>query len=165
MSSGISERNRNWLPEEDEMIKRLAGDGLSAAQIAAGLTGRSRNSVIGRLNRLGLVLSSLQGRVPNALRPKRKPKQPQQYRPRVVFPKPTVVEGVPLPMSQFIFAEEVTASPVTLMELTEDTCRWPAGDMYCGGMALAGKPYCAKHDRLAHQPTSPRRGSPRWKHW
>jgi hypothetical protein len=38
-----------------------------------------------------------------------------------------------------------------LLELTDDTCRWPVGDpcaadfFFCGAPPLPGKPYCAAH--------------------
>jgi len=51
----------------------------------------------------------------------------------------------------------------TLLELTEETCRWPIGDpgqadfFFCGGQSLTGLPYCAHHSRVAYQPANSRR--------
>ena len=51
----------------------------------------------------------------------------------------------------------------TILELTEDTCRWPIGDpgsadfFFCGGQSLTGLPYCAYHSRVAYQPANMRR--------
>jgi GcrA cell cycle regulator len=51
----------------------------------------------------------------------------------------------------------------TILELNEQTCRWPVGDpgstefFFCGGNPLAGLPYCAYHSRVAYQPASDRR--------
>jgi GcrA cell cycle regulator len=51
----------------------------------------------------------------------------------------------------------------TLLELTEDTCRWPIGDpasaefFFCGGKPITGLPYCAHHSRIAYQPATERR--------
>ena len=51
----------------------------------------------------------------------------------------------------------------TILELTEETCRWPIGDpgnsdfFFCGGLAVASLPYCAYHSRIAYQPANPRR--------
>jgi GcrA cell cycle regulator len=51
----------------------------------------------------------------------------------------------------------------TLLELTEETCRWPIGDpgstdfFYCGGQTVTGLPYCAYHSRVAYQPPRVRR--------
>mgnify|MGYP001054768641 CR=1 FL=1 len=52
---------------------------------------------------------------------------------------------------------------LTLMQLTERTCKWPVGDpatddfWFCGLPAAAGKPYCDTHVSVAFQPMSTRR--------
>lgn len=52
---------------------------------------------------------------------------------------------------------------LTLMELTERTCKWPIGDpatddfWFCGLPSLQGKPYCEAHVSVAFQPMSARR--------
>ncbi len=66
--------------------------------------------------------------------------------------EPELVENV-IPMGQ----------RRTLLELTEDTCRWPIGDpgatdfFFCGGHAMTAGPYCAFHSRIAYQPANVRR--------
>ena len=58
---------------------------------------------------------------------------------------------------------EKKAKKLTLMELTERTCKWPVGDpatekfWFCGLPAQAGKPYCEAHVGVAFQPMSSRR--------
>jgi GcrA cell cycle regulator len=58
---------------------------------------------------------------------------------------------------------EKRARRLTLMELTERTCKWPIGDpatedfWFCGLPSLAGKPYCEAHVGVAFQPMSARR--------
>ena len=58
---------------------------------------------------------------------------------------------------------EKRARKLTLMELTERTCKWPIGDpatekfWFCGLPAQAGKPYCEAHVGVAFQPMSARR--------
>ena len=44
-----------WTDERVEQLKKLWSDGLSASQIAAELGGITRNAVIGKVHRLGLV--------------------------------------------------------------------------------------------------------------
>ena len=44
----------DWSEQEDETLKKLWADGLSAQAISDQMTGRSRNSVIGRVHRLAL---------------------------------------------------------------------------------------------------------------
>ena len=58
---------------------------------------------------------------------------------------------------------EKRAKRLTLMELTERTCKWPIGDpatddfWFCGLPSLPGKPYCEAHVGVAFQPMSARR--------
>ena len=58
---------------------------------------------------------------------------------------------------------EKKAKKISLMELTERTCKWPIGDpatddfWFCGLSAQAGKPYCEAHVGVAFQPMSARR--------
>jgi len=58
---------------------------------------------------------------------------------------------------------EKKARKLTLMELTERTCKWPIGDpatpdfWFCGLPVQPGKPYCDAHVGVAFQPMSSRR--------
>jgi len=58
---------------------------------------------------------------------------------------------------------EKKALKISLMELTERTCKWPIGDpatedfWFCGLPVQAGKPYCEAHVGVAFQPMSSRR--------
>lgn len=88
--------------------------------------------------------------------------------------KPVITPGQPLPpqpSANEISAEalanvrevEKTSKKITLMELTERTCKWPVGDpatedfWFCGLPTQAGKPYCEAHVSVAFQPMSSRR--------
>jgi GcrA cell cycle regulator len=58
---------------------------------------------------------------------------------------------------------EKKSKKISLMELTERTCKWPVGDpatedfWFCGLPVQAGKPYCEAHVGVAFQPMSARR--------
>jgi GcrA cell cycle regulator len=58
---------------------------------------------------------------------------------------------------------EKKARKISLMELTERTCKWPIGDpatedfWFCGLPSQQGKPYCDAHVGVAFQPMSSRR--------
>ena len=58
---------------------------------------------------------------------------------------------------------ERKARRLTLMQLTERTCKWPVGDpatddfWFCGLPSVPGKPYCEVHVAVAFQPMSSRR--------
>jgi GcrA cell cycle regulator len=58
---------------------------------------------------------------------------------------------------------EKKSKKLSLMELTERTCKWPIGDpateefWFCGHTAEQGKPYCETHIEIAFQPVTSRR--------
>ena len=58
---------------------------------------------------------------------------------------------------------EKKSKKLSLMELTERTCKWPIGDpateefWFCGHTAEPGKPYCETHIEIAFQPVASRR--------
>jgi len=58
---------------------------------------------------------------------------------------------------------EKKSKKISLMELTERTCKWPVGDpatddfWFCGLAVQTGKPYCEAHVGVAFQPMSSRR--------
>lgn len=92
----------------------------------------------------------------------------------VPFRRPVFTAGQPLPpqpstseISPEAIAKvqevEKVARRLTLMELTEKTCKWPVGDpatpnfWFCGLPVQPGKPYCEAHVGVAFQPMSARR--------
>lgn len=103
------------------------------------------------------------------------PKQPEPAPQPVFTPRrPIVPAGQPLPpqpsaneISPETLASvrevEKRALKLSLMELTERTCKWPIGDpatekfWFCGLPSTPGKPYCEAHVGVAFQPMSARR--------
>lgn len=88
--------------------------------------------------------------------------------------RPIVPAGQPLPpqpSANEVSAEalatvrevEKKARRLSLLELTERTCKWPVGDpatedfWFCGLPTKPGKPYCEAHVGVAFQPMSSRR--------
>lgn len=77
-------------------------------------------------------------------------------------PQPSANEISPEALAK-VNEVEKTAKRLTLMELTERTCKWPIGDpatdnfWFCGLPAQQGKPYCEAHVGVAFQPMSARR--------
>ncbi len=121
-----------------------------------------------------------------AARPEARAAAPQTAAPRtepapmsaaaqpVSLRKPIIPAGQPLPpqpsaneISPEALASvrevEKKAKRISLMELTERTCKWPIGDpatddfWFCGLSATPGKPYCEAHVGVAFQPMSSRR--------
>ncbi|MHA3915278.1 GcrA family cell cycle regulator [Halovulum sp. GXIMD14793] len=104
--------------------------------------------------------------------PKAEAPEPEVKQP--VRAKPPIVAGQPLPpqpSNSEISPEtlksmeelEKKAKKLTLMQLTERTCKWPIGDpatedfWFCGHPSVPGKPYCETHVQVAFQPMSSRR--------
>lgn len=88
--------------------------------------------------------------------------------------KPILTPGQPLPPQRSLHEiqpealatvreVEKSAKRLSLMELTERTCKWPIGDpatpefWFCGLPSEQGKPYCEAHIGVAFQPMSARR--------
>jgi GcrA cell cycle regulator len=77
-------------------------------------------------------------------------------------PQPSANEISPEALAK-VNEVEKTAKKLSLMELTERTCKWPVGDpatedfWFCGLPVQAGKPYCEAHVGVAFQPMSSRR--------
>ncbi|MGY9011856.1 MAG: GcrA family cell cycle regulator [Rhodobacterales bacterium] len=183
----------SWTDERVELLKKMWGDGQSASQIAKELGGVTRNAVIGKVHRLGLSnrattstaktdATAKVGSKP-AAEPKAKaaPKSEAVARPAAPEPaapipmrKAIIPAGQPLPpqpsaneISPEALAKvseiEKKAKRLSLLELTERTCKWPVGDpatddfWFCGLATQAGKPYCEAHVGVAFQPMSARR--------
>jgi GcrA cell cycle regulator len=155
----------SWTEERVELLRQLWSEGLSASQIAVRLGGISRNAVIGKVHRLGL-----EGRMRSGQPAPRLETEPTAPEPRPVLgalalkPEPA---GAPEaePALQPIPAAALPAPSerLTLLHLTEQTCKWPIGDPgtpgfhFCGQRAELGLPYCAVHARIAYQPAQDRR--------
>ncbi len=183
----------SWTEERVEKLKVMWGEGQSASQIAKELGGVTRNAVIGKVHRLGLSNRSGGGgtaKTEAKAKPKAEPKPKAKAKPaapaaapaaavpepRPVSParKQIIPAGQPLPpqpsaneISPEALAKvnevEKKAKKLTLMELTERTCKWPVGDpatddfWFCGLPVQQGKPYCEAHVGVAFQPMSSRR--------
>jgi GcrA cell cycle regulator len=77
-------------------------------------------------------------------------------------PQPSANEISPEALAR-VSEIEKKAKKLSLLELTERTCKWPVGDpateefWFCGLPYQAGKPYCEAHVGVAFQPMSQRR--------
>ena len=157
----------SWTDERVELLKKLWSDGLSASQIAAELGGITRNAVIGKVHRLGLS-----GRAKSTSSASQRPRKARSPSHMLRIGRALIRGNTALAHA---YEFEVEAEPElidniipigqrrTILELSEQTCRWPVGDpgssdfFFCGGNTVVGLPYCAYHSRVAYQPTSDRR--------
>ena len=157
----------SWTDERINELQKLWKEGLSASQIAARLGGVSRNAVIGKVHRLGLPeRASSPGGRPRGSKTKNRSGGSGGYRRRVGVRvvgntlayydadyEPATFEDVVVPLSK----------KMQLVELTDQTCKWPSGDptepdfSFCGHKTKEEKPYCEYHSRVAFLPTSDRR--------
>jgi GcrA cell cycle regulator len=157
----------SWTDERVELLKKLWSDGLSASQIAAELGGITRNAVIGKVHRLGLS-----GRAKSASSSAPRQRKTRSSSHLLRMTRASVRGNTALAHAYEIEAEATPEMmeniiPIgqrrTILELTEQTCRWPIGDpgstefFFCGGNTIGGLPYCAYHSRVAYQPAGDRR--------
>ena len=148
-----------WTDERLELLKSRFAEGLTCREIADDI-GVSRNAVIGKLSRLNLTRE----RGGEAPRPARKDAPKGRRRgsvPRLQYRILQAVYAEPLvPTDDEPIANGHCCS---LLELTEERCRWPistpgAEDFcFCGNTPVEGLPYCPGHSRLAYRPGSRQR--------
>lgn len=156
-----------WSEEEDFELRRLWTDGFSASQIARALgSGRSRNAVIGRVHRLGLVgratkasqASNMLGRVRNARMLRRTTgvacerssgrmyqsvqkiaRQVEKAAAKVHKPEP--IEALNVPFAEL---QAFQCKAITDATRFEQKC--------CGLFRAPGSPYCEGHKALHAAP-------------
>jgi GcrA cell cycle regulator len=166
----MAEASATWTDERLDRLKKLWSEGLSASQIAAEL-GVTRNAVLGKSHRLGLVRNpSAKADSPHPLKPSRPLPPTSTTEPFMKHGPKTVTDmgscqPAAQPSAEPPQVEAVSPQPegVTIMELRESMCRWPNGDptrpefRYCGAGAIEGLPYCSHHARIAYQPSADRK--------
>jgi GcrA cell cycle regulator len=152
-----------WTLERIALLKRCLHAGLSCGQIAREI-GVTRNTVIGKMNRLGLsrpkdvIGRQLKQRSARLARPKT-PRTWRPKRPRLnIFAQHGMLMAA-FPRSQPP-AEDIpiyNGRGCTLLELSQGKCRWPIsspganGFCFCGNEPVKGLPYCPGHARIAYR--------------
>jgi GcrA cell cycle regulator len=126
-----------WTKERIAQLCELRDQGFSAEQIAAKI-GVTRNAVIGKVNRLGLVKQDT------------RPKTVRKLKPHIRNARlEPAVQAKPLPLPVL---DSKSDAPVTLLDLEPHHCRWPVSDapfMFCGGAKQDGSSYCEYHADIA----------------
>ncbi len=161
----------SWTEDRVGRLTKLWADGLSASQIAADLGGVTRNAVIGKVHRLGL--SGRAKPASSTARAKRQPRSAGYTATRTTRATPRTSGANALKIdadAEVRFrpkpAEDVVvpiSKHLTVLQLTENTCKWPSGDpqypdfSFCGHNSKDSTPYCEFHSKLAFQPASERR--------
>ncbi len=147
-------RNPNFTPEDDELIKRLKAEGMSATKIVElHFPGRSKNGIIGRWHRMGLCKSMdtmrlerrAMAKVPTKTSAVRR--TPFQKTPEQDKEEPYVRQQLTIVPNQ---------EPVGLLDLKSGECRWPVNDptppetfLFCGAKSEETSSYCPTHAKQA----------------
>lgn len=126
----------SWTDERVALLKKLWGEGKTAAEIAKELGDVTRNAVIGKAHRL-----KLSNRV-SPIQQNKKPAPAQKSPPRKI---------------EKIHDAKHDGEKIDLIDLKAGECRWPHGDPkeasfgFCGAQVHTGLPYCPEHAQLAYQ--------------
>lgn len=132
----------SWTDERVALLKKMWGEGKTAAEIAKELGGVTRNAVIGKAHRLKLSnrLSPIQQNNKKPVVKTIEEKQPPQKK-----------------AANDMTIADMNIKGVALGELRDKMCRWPIGDpqdedfRFCGFQSVAGLPYCGEHSKVAYQ--------------
>lgn len=146
----------------DSLRRHWAAKQLSASQIAAELWREhrfsvSRNGVVGKVHRLGLEARRA-GVWPKAAKVERKgkPKRWLEVRPGRKSSRGGEVREIEIPFVDL--PPDTSPDACTLLELRENSCRYPMGDVgteafrFCGTEQLNGHSYCPRHCRIVYRP-------------
>ncbi len=121
----------------------------ASASVIASEYGLTRGSVIGKMRRMGIVTPNTnKDRDAGGRRHGSKDSAPRQRAPRVDKPTPeeSLFDDLSIPIDQ----------RRSIYRLTKSCCHWPVGDpqepgfFFCGASAVASRPYCRRHERMAH---------------
>ncbi len=142
-----------WTDERTAQLKALYEEGYSSSQIAAQLGHATRNGVIGKIHRLGLV------RDINRVK-KFAPRAPRVLKERKAYTRSAPFEAhwQPKVPVEPIEVRCAAVEPLHLSEPEAGKCKYPYGDgpfTFCGHDA-AGRTYCALHHELCWIPAKRR---------
>jgi len=138
----------SWTDERVTVLKKLWGEGKTAAEIASTLGGVTRNAVIGKAHRLKLsnraspIVSSKKAKKPKVVKTGKA--------------KPANANVAP-PKKEKILDSDLNRPRLPLAGLGAQDCRWPMGDPqhddfgFCGDHVASGVPYCLEHAQVAYQ--------------
>lgn len=158
----------SWTDERVDTLRKLWTEGLSASQIAAELGGVTRNAVIGKVHRLGLSGRAKGSNQNGGGRRKKTATRTNgfaktQKTTTATEGKKSATTAAPSRPAPVVDLPEPTPMMISLLQLTEQTCKYPIGDPqeetfgFCGAKSRDGDPYCEYHCRLTYQPAADRR--------
>jgi len=146
----------SWTDDRVAILKKLWGEGHTAAEIAKELGGVTRNAVIGKAHRL--KLSGRVSPIQQNKKPANKSVEPKSEKRIVqVVPKVASPSAVKAPAPAAPPVEKKRDKLYALTDLGPRMCRWPIGDPreeefgFCGDESHTGLPYCTEHAKAAYQ--------------
>lgn len=132
-----------WDDESVKLLKWYVSEGMSGSQIAKAMD-ISRNSVIGKVSRLGLKLGRNLSDLPVGDGPK-------LYRRRITIHREPIPSSDPGPIVD-------NGAHLTTLTIGRNQCRYPHGDVgsphfhFCGQKTAPGKSWCSYHyGRVFHR--------------
>lgn len=159
-----------WTNENEFTLRKMWAVGDSGDDIRRAIGAPTRNTVMGKIHRLGLCRNAAGSE--GDMEQKRKPRAKRRQPFRADTPRPLRFLPLALPIEPAVQVQPqhtapapspaTPSNPVTLLELTDQTCRWPIGDPqeadfhFCGVRPIAESPYCNGHHLIAYSP-APRR--------
>jgi len=152
----------SWTNERITLLKKLWGEGKTAAEIAKELGGVTRNAVIGKAHRLNLSNRASPIKPISAKKPANSQEEPAKQTSSVRNSAPVKARRSSDKNKAGKHADEISLNGVgvSMAELKEKMCRWPIGDpresefYFCGHSSMMGLPYCAEHSKIAYQAVS-----------
>ena len=174
---GLSRPSTNpWTPERTELLKTLWDRGFSASQIAYRLgEGISRNSVLGKAHRLGIVINGQRtAAYVKSVRAKKRPSVAANLSKleKRLFGKYMSGFNADRTANSDKSVSEAAISPtdediarVQFSELSERDCRFPVGTPgnpgfgFCALPKMPGSSYCEPHHCRTHTPVPVKRPS------
>lgn len=139
----------SWTEEKVLKLRELWTKGYTASQIAEMLGDTSRNAVIGKAHRL-----NLEERAPS----KSSNKSEKRYVPKTNSKNRGYVSRKSRFKSLMLDKNFEPENPTSLENLTDQTCKWPAGHpdeenfYFCGRKPEKNFSYCKLHVLYAFQP-------------
>lgn len=166
----VRPNNTPWTPERTELLRTLWDRGFSASQIAYRLgEGISRNSVLGKAHRLGIVINGQRtAAYGKSVRAKKRPSVAANLSKleKRLFGKYMSGFNADRTANSDKSVSEAAISPtdediarVQFSELEAHHCKYPIGDPrqsgfgFCGLERVPGSPYCMPHTRISRVAT------------
>jgi GcrA cell cycle regulator len=157
-----------WTKQRTRYLRRRWAQGARGREIAAELgRGITSNAVIAKIHRLGISDLSPCGGAPGKrppAKPIRRADKPAYWFRKGPLPVWVVVAKLYVERPARVDGGIPRRQRRSLLELREDTCRWPVGDpsssrfFFCGAQPAHNKAYCAEHCARAYRrPRAPPR--------